>query len=63
LGPLAYVTEAERQAVLSLPFGCFKPAVQRLEKQIKEMEKRKRQKESELKRIHRFSAPNELKAH
>ncbi len=54
-GPLAHVTESERQAILGLPFGQFKPAVQRLEKQIKDMEKKRKLKESELKRLHRYT--------
>lgn len=55
-GPLAYVSEEERQAILNLPFGCFKPAIKRLEKTLKEMEKQRKAKESEMKRIQRFTS-------
>ena len=41
-GPLAHVSEDERKAILSLPFGGFKPAVKRIERQLEEMEKRKK---------------------
>lgn len=39
-GPLAYVSEAERHQILNGPFGSFKPAVKRIEKEIKAMEKK-----------------------
>lgn len=40
-GPLAYVSDAERQRIMNLPFGEFKPAIKILERQIKEMQKNK----------------------
>ncbi len=41
-GPLAYVDEIDRQCILGLPFGRFKPAVKSLEKQINlELKKKK----------------------
>lgn len=48
-GPLAHVDEQERNRILGLPFGCFKPAVAQIEKSLKEIAK-----ESEFKRIHRM---------
>lgn len=42
-GPLAYVDERERQSILNLPFGMFKPRVKQLETAIKNMKKRKQE--------------------
>lgn len=39
-GPLAYVSEVERQRILALPSGMFKPEIKRLEKEIGDMKKR-----------------------
>lgn len=44
-GALAYVSEEERRAILNSAFGQFKPAVKRLEKEIKEMQKAKKKRE------------------
>jgi hypothetical protein len=46
-GPLAYVDEAERRRILDLGFGLMKPEVERLEKEIKAMQKKGKEKESE----------------
>jgi len=44
-GPLAYVSKEERDRILAVPFGQFKPSIKRLEKAIavaiKKAEKRK----------------------
>ncbi len=54
-GPLGHISDEEREKILNLPFGEFKPAVERLEKQLKEIAKKDkaRQKESQFKQIHR----------
>lgn len=41
-GVLAYVTERDRKEILESPYGNFKPRVKALEKEIKEMKKRKK---------------------
>lgn len=46
-GPLAHVNEFERDRILNLPFGQFKPAIKLLEKQIKEFEKKRKSIEAE----------------
>ena len=55
-GPLAHVTEAERKRILSLSFGLFKPAVKAIEKQLKDIEKKKKasNKENALKAARRL---------
>lgn len=54
-GPLAHVTEAQRNCILNLPYGLFKPAVKDLEKQIKALEKKAKaaMKESAYRTNHR----------
>jgi hypothetical protein len=39
-GPLGHVSDEERQRILDLPSGLFKPAVKQLEKTIAEMKKK-----------------------
>lgn len=41
-GELAYVSDGERQRILNLPFGEFKPERERLKKEIKEAKKNKK---------------------
>lgn len=55
-GPLAHVTEEERQRIWNLPYGCFWPEVRRLEKEIAELRKQKKklQKESDYRTAKRF---------
>lgn len=54
-GPLAYVSDQERDRLLSLPFGQFKPNIKSLEKEIKEIKKRKKQNQSEYKSMRRHN--------
>lgn len=52
-GPLAHVSELDRNHILNLPFGGFKPAVKNIEEQLKEIGKKKKRQESDLKRLHK----------
>lgn len=45
-GSLGRVSEKERKRILGLPFGQFKPEIKRLEKAIKEHEKKQKEKEA-----------------
>lgn len=57
-GTLAHVDEKERNRILNLPFGQFKPKVKALEKEIKDLAKvaKAKQKEATLRAIHRKPA-------